>query len=200
MIKYLLIALCISGTKLSFGSYITTSLIQLVERAACISYGRIVAVGKEEFKIVVLQNVKACKQHDTITIRKFNNWACASRYADYALGQEAVFFLSSYKGELATLGSANEGELIVKHDTGYVESDVQHTLKAKPVVFIPTYSACIPMRLQTILEGLALYLENREAIDRQFARNNEGGTVAYRYNYTDMLPKNEFLRLLVDQK
>lgn len=159
MIKYLLIALCISGTKLSFGSYIATSLIQLVERAACISYGRIVAVGKEEFKIVVLQNVKACKQHDTITIRKFNNWTCASRYSAYAVGQEAVFFLSSYKGKLAPIGGGNEGELIVKHDTGYVESDVQHTLKAKPVVFIPTYSAFIPMRLQTILEGLALTLK-----------------------------------------
>jgi len=200
MIKYLLIILCLFGSKISPGSYSGTSLIQLVERATSISYGRIVSVGKDEFKILVLCNVKSCKQHDTISIQKFKDWTCASRYSGYAVGQEAVFFLSSYKGKLAPIGSANEGELIVKNDTGYVESDTKQSLKAKPVDFIPTYSAFIPMPVQTIVEGLKLYLENREIIDQQYASKKGTGTVVYQYDHTAMLPKNDFLTLLIDQK
>lgn len=200
MIRYLLIALCIFGSKISLGSYIETSLIQLVERADCISYSRIVSVGKEDFKVLVIRNVKSCRRNDTITIQKFKDWTCASRYSGYTVGQEAIFFLSSDKGKLVPIGAANEGELIVKNDTGYVRSGTGQNLKAKSVNFIPTYSTFIPMPVQTIVEGLNLYLENRVTIDQQYASQKGTGRVVYRYDYAAMLPNNDFLTLLIDQK
>lgn len=201
MTKCLLIALCVFGSKISLASYIETSLIELVERATCILYGKIVVVEKDEFKVVVIRSIKSCKQNDTISIQKFNNWTCASRYSEYVTGQEGVFFLSSYKGELAPIGAANEGELIVKNDTGYVQSFAKHdALKPKSVSFIPSWQGYIPIRVQTIIEGIKIYLENREAIDRQFAPKTDGGTVAYQYDYTEKFPKNDFLTILIDQK
>ncbi len=200
MIKYFLILLYLLGSKISLASYTGTSLTQLVETAKVICYGKIIAVENGTFKLIILRPIKACRQNDTISIRKFANWTCASRYAEYSTYQEGVFFLSLYEGKLATIGAANEGELIVKEGIGYIQNYDQHVFKAKKIDFISKYQEYICINLQTIIDGLKIYLENQETIDRQFAQKNDRERVAYQYNYTDKLPKNDFLDILIDQK
>lgn len=181
-------------------AYSETYLTTLIEKSEIIVYGKIIAVDDETFSVVSLSKIKTTSKHDTLIIRKFVNWTCAHRYSQYEIGQEAVFFLYKDKdNNLRTMGAANEGELIVKADTAYIADYAQKTFPSKKIDFISKYAHFIIVDLKTLIQGLKIYLDNIDVIEKEVKANNDR-TVAYQYSYIDRLPKNYFLSIVLDQK
>ncbi len=199
MKKHILILLLFFITKGSFASYMTTYYPTLVEDSKIIAYGKIISVETETFKIVILKNIKQCKRFDTLTIQKFANWTCATRYAAYKTEQEGVFFMQlSKEKKLIIMGAANEGEIITKNDVCYL-NDYESNFKTGEIFdFISKYSKYIHLPLKTVEAGIKVYLEEFKPLNYMPA-NNESGTVAYKY---EPLNKNSnvFYNLLYEQK
>ncbi|MBS1635709.1 MAG: hypothetical protein JST26_07275 [Bacteroidetes bacterium] len=183
-----------------FASYIGTSLPALVEKSDIIVYGRILSVNKESFRILTIRKIKSFTSGDTLTLQKFANWSCASRYTSYKAGQEAIYFIQTDTAHvLRVMGAANEGELVVKEKVAYIASIGNKAYPAQKVDFLSKYTTFVSLSLETVLKGLQIYLDNLEQITREL-NTDSPGKIAYQYSYIEKLPKNVFLDLLIEQK
>ncbi|MCI5055214.1 MAG: hypothetical protein MRY83_03845, partial [Flavobacteriales bacterium] len=57
-----------------------------------------------------------------VRIQKFKNWTCAHRYAEYEIGQKALFFLEKRDRKFYVMSGGNEGELPIVGDSLYLSS------------------------------------------------------------------------------
>lgn len=191
--------LILTSTK-SFSAYVGTHLPTLIEKSKIIVYAKIISVDKESFRIVAIKKIKSTYKSDTLTVQKFKNWSCASRYSQYDIGQEAIFFLEFDKhNKLQTIGAGNEGEMIIKSDTAFVPDYEQKVFPSKKVDFISKYTKFIVVELKTVIQGIKIYLDNSEQINKEIKGNNDW-TVVYQYSTIDKLSKNYFLSIVLDQK
>jgi hypothetical protein len=99
-------------------SYTPYQLPQMIFKAEQIVYGEIIAIDSLTYHLKVEKSV--LDPLDTIEVRRFRNWACAWRWADYKVGQRVFLFLDKYNGIYHALSAGNEGELPVYHDSVYV--------------------------------------------------------------------------------
>lgn len=91
--------------------YEPTLLPELAGDATLIVEARIIAVGANTFTLKPVQIFKG-KASSTIVVDRFRDWTCASRFAPYAVNQQAFYFLKKNKSNhFYTLGAANEGEI-----------------------------------------------------------------------------------------
>ena len=182
-----------------YSCYQTKYLTTLIEESEIIVYGKIIGVNKETFQIVSLKTIKSKSEFDTLTILQFGNWTCAERYADYEIGQEAIFFFAKDENmNLRPIGSGNEGELIVKKDSAYISNYVQTNFLAKKVDFISDYDEFIAVDINTIIQGLEIYLANIDFIGKNIKSKNKRAT-KYQHSNIEKLPKNYFLSIVFDQ-
>jgi hypothetical protein len=197
---FLLVTILCLVNSISRAAYYATYFPTLIEKSNIIVHGRIISVDEENFHVLVLKKIKSNKLIDTLKIQKFQNWSCAARYSKYKIGQEAIYFIriNEYK-ELEVIGAANEGELIVKDSTTYIKDYDYNKLKTEKFDFLSNYYEYITMDIQTVIEGISVYLNNIEVINREFLNYNSG-RVVYQYSYIDRLPKNDFLTIIIDQK
>ncbi|MCE3227002.1 MAG: hypothetical protein K0S32_1553 [Bacteroidetes bacterium] len=200
MKKSILIAILILSGFSSFSIYVGTHLPRLIETSKIIVYGKIVFIDSISFKIVVLKRINYISKTDTLSIQKFNNWKCAERYSEYAIGQEAIYFLEINKdNKFQTIGGGNEGELIVRSDSTYLKDYDQKRFPSKKVSFLSKYSTFIVTDLTTTIHGIKIYFDNLQAINAELKQDAPGTTV-YRHNTIEKLPKNSFLNIILDQK
>ncbi len=184
----------------SFAKYYTTFLPTLIENSHIIVYGRIVSIDKTNFRIQVIKIFKSKVKSDTLTIKQFRNWTCAIRYTEYKVGQEAIYFLRIDEDKnLKVMGAGNEGELIVKDRLTYIEDFDFNNYETKSYDFLPYYKKYIKLDIESVIEGIYIYLNNNEVINREFL-NFSTGRVVYQYSYIDRLPRNDFLAIVIDQK
>jgi hypothetical protein len=197
---YIFTFLVFAWTK-SYSFYVATHLPTLIEKSKIIVYARIISVDKETFRIATIKRIKSTHKSDTLTIQKFKDWTCASRYSNYEVGQEGIFFIELNKNnKFQTVGAGNEGELVVKSDSVYVPDYLeQKTFPSKKVDFISKYSKFITVNLQTVIQGIKIYADNADSINKEL-KNDGPGTVVYQYSTIDKLPKNYFLSIVIDQK
>ncbi len=177
-----------------------TFLPSLIENSNIIVHGKIISIQKETFQIAVITKIKSLNSIDTLTILKFNDWTCASRYSYYKKGQEAIYFLRLNRdNKLQAIGAANEGELIVKEKTTYIESYGHKKIDSKQFNLISLFNEYIPMDPEIVIKGIKIYMDNLDVINQELS-NKSVGTLAYQYSYIDKLPKNDFLNIVIDQK
>jgi hypothetical protein len=188
--KLIIITLVFIGIKPINASYVSTILPELIEKSSVIVYGKIVSHDAVSFRVVAWQSMKGFKRMDTITIQKFRNWTCAVRYTSYEPGQSGGYY---------PMGAANEGELIVENENGYIPDFNQKLLAVKKVESISKYSSYIELPLKTIISGIVLYLLYKDDISKELGEGAER-KVVYRYNSIDKLPKNDFLSVVIALK
>jgi hypothetical protein len=201
MKRFFLYSLFIFSSIQAVASYIATPLHQLIERSTWIVSGTIIRVEDETFTISISDKIKGNNIADTLKIRKFFNWTCAFRHAPYKEGQAAIYFLSidSKTGLPKTLGAANEGELIIDNKKVYVKDSGKLYKGSKIIQSISPYTPYASFDIPTALNGIRLYLENHELIEKELTNKTDGKTV-YQYSYTGHLPKNDFLLMAIDEK
>ncbi|MES2591827.1 MAG: hypothetical protein V4608_08080 [Bacteroidota bacterium] len=173
----------------------------MIEKSKIIVYAKIISVDKEAFKIVTIKKIKSTHKSDTLLLQKFEDWTCASRYAHYEVGQEAIFFIElNKKNEFHTIGAGNEGELVVKSDSVFVPDYLEQKIfPSKKVDFISKYKKYISISIQTAIQGIKIYLDNVDLIGKEL-KHDGPGNVVYQYTTMDKLPKNYFLCIVIDQK
>lgn len=90
----------------------------MILSAEKIVYGQIVTIDSTTFTI----KIDGSFTGDTglITVAKFENWTCASRWTDYHSKQKALFFLNTFNGRLVVMGGGNEGELPIFNNDVYI--------------------------------------------------------------------------------
>jgi len=184
----------------STSAYHPSSLPDLIEKSNIIVYGRIISVDKFDFTISIIKKVKFNRKADNLKIRKSGFNYSNSRYSDYIVGQEAIYFLRIEEDkELTVMGGRYAGELIVKENTSYIEDFDYNKLETKSYNFLPSYKKYITIDIGTVIEGINIYLRNLEVINREFLQYHEG-RIVYQYSYIDRLPHNDFLSIVLKQK
>jgi hypothetical protein len=118
-IIFLVFSFFISSAKADYG-YI--NLCEMVQKADYGAIGTIVKIDKKYFYLKVDKYILNNLETDTLPIVKFENWACAKRYADYKIGQKEIVFFrkSNYvinDYELLGYGGGDEYELPIFNDT-----------------------------------------------------------------------------------
>ena len=96
--------------------------------------GKIVEVGEQTFIVqveIVLAGELPTEAEATrqLEVIRFGNWACASRWAEYAVGQEVVLFLAKRTGETGgywIMSGGGEGEMPILES----EDEDGHTVKS----------------------------------------------------------------------
>lgn len=205
MKKYLLIIILVFLTcKNSNAKIIPTYLPELIKWSKIIVYGKIISVDKNSFRIITIIKIKSSINNfktDTLTIKKFENISCGARYAEYEIGQEAIFFLKlNEENQLRTMGGGNAGELIVNSKMVYISNYNQEIFEAKLYDFINGYYEFIRIDLATTIEGIRIYIDKLEQIEMELNRSSPSTSVVYQYSVIDKLPDNDFLKIVIDQR
>ena len=90
-------------------------LYEMILKADKIVFGEIESMDTTSFRLKIEKNLTG--EDTELTIQKFEDWACANRWADYKVGQKLFLFLRVYNNELLAMGGGNEGELPVIEDS-----------------------------------------------------------------------------------
>lgn len=104
--------------------YEPTLLPELIDSSDLIFYGEIVAIREGSVIAKTLEVIKGANPRSRIVIDKFENWTCATRFAQYRIGQKEFFFLKRKRGinRFFALVAANEGEMPVVNQNVYYQS------------------------------------------------------------------------------
>jgi hypothetical protein len=93
--------------------YRPPTLCQMILYADKIIYGKIEELDSIYFYVRSFEK----KDSSLIKIRRFVNWTCAYRDADYEKGQISYLFLEKRDADLYIMSPGGEGEFIVARDT-----------------------------------------------------------------------------------
>ncbi|MEO9474713.1 MAG: hypothetical protein ABJG41_04250 [Cyclobacteriaceae bacterium] len=92
----------------SRADYRPLELYEMIIKAEKIVYGTIVELDSNYFTLKIEGSLTS--DSGTLKIARFLDWPCASRWADYEVGQRLFLFLTTWNGELVTMSGGNEGE------------------------------------------------------------------------------------------
>jgi len=122
-LQALLIAALLAGfgASATAPSYYPTPFPLQVEYADCIVAGEITSLSDTTYELTVERWARKPESapERVLTVKRFHNWLCASRWTEYAVGQRVFLFATwDEEEELAEVMSAgNEGEhLLVEND------------------------------------------------------------------------------------
>jgi hypothetical protein len=103
----------------TYADYEPTPLPQLIIKSDLIIVGEIISLDSYTFTLKVSSCVKGDYTFKNIKIKRFENWTCAARIAEYQIGQQEIIFLVQNKKtkEWLTMGAGNEGELLIQNDS-----------------------------------------------------------------------------------
>jgi hypothetical protein len=199
--KALLIILVTFGISIhAYSFYTLTDLTDLIEKSDFIVYGEIHQIGTLNIKIILHDKIKGEIVSDTLQFRKFSNWSCASRYENYEIGQEAIFFLKRHKdNRIYGMGAGNEGEMLVKNDTAYFEDFKRNTKGGQKVEYLNPYVKYLLFDVNVVITGLRIYLDNLEIIQKEYLIPNPGTVICFNYE-VQKLSQNEFYQFALRQK
>lgn len=103
-------------------SYSPLKLHELIGLADLMVTGTIVEV-REETVVVEVAKVGFGESPPRIVVRRFQNWSCASRWAEYAVDQRCIYFLAAGKNSgdpYWILSGGGEGERPLENDQSLV--------------------------------------------------------------------------------
>jgi GldM C-terminal domain len=122
MKKLLLLLVFVLGITTARADYGYMTLCEMIQEAHYGALGTIVKIDNNYFYLKVEKYILNSLEMDTLPIVKFENWPCAQRYAEYAVGQKEIVFFrkSNYvidDYELFGFGAGDEYELPIFNDT-----------------------------------------------------------------------------------
>src|SRR5688572_26348041 len=94
--------------------YYRYKLFELALCADVVVAGEIVDVGSAAFALRVEERIVAPDVPDRMKVRRFVDWTCAQRWAEYRAGQRVLLFLdwpAATSSEFRILGGGGEGEM-----------------------------------------------------------------------------------------
>jgi hypothetical protein len=107
----------------SKADYQPLSLPEMIIQAECIAYGTIQFTDDEFFTLEIENLVYGSMNEKQITVKRFVDFSCASRWAPYAPGQKVFLFLKKNTlNQWTILSDGGEGELPVEDDKIYISS------------------------------------------------------------------------------
>ena len=111
---------------------------QLIEKSDLIAECKIIDVSDGYFEIILIDIIKGNSDQKHLTVVRFQNWTCASRWANYKIGQSELIFLKKdgFHNFWHTLGAGNEGEMGICGDSLYYkEANLRLDSLSKPLSF-----------------------------------------------------------------
>jgi len=94
-------------------AYVITNFVDLAGNSDAIVVGTIAEVAEDTYSLTVEEVLAgAVMEGEALTVRRFRDWLCAWRWADYEVGQKLLVFLNrGDKGKVwVSRGAAGEGE------------------------------------------------------------------------------------------
>ncbi|KAB2807709.1 hypothetical protein [Phaeocystidibacter luteus] len=116
--KPLFVILLLFTSLSSRAEYVAVPLYQMILTADEIVYGEIIALDSTSYQFKI--EGETVEDREVITVRRFEDWACASRWTKYAVGQKLLLFLVEHDGAYVTMSAGNEGELPILGDHIYL--------------------------------------------------------------------------------
>ncbi|NVK27764.1 MAG: hypothetical protein HWE14_06955 [Flavobacteriia bacterium] len=110
----------------ALADYTPTPLYQMILQADKIVYGEIISLDSTSYQFKT--EGETIEDREIITVSRFEDWACAQRWSDYAVGQRLLLFLIKHHGKYIAMSAGNEGELPLLGDSVYLDSRSLHRL------------------------------------------------------------------------
>jgi hypothetical protein len=107
-------------TQFAAAKYAPMSAPTMIREADVVVTGEIVALDDTTFTVRVGESLAGPAPGESLTVRRFEDWTCASRWLPYAVGQEVVLLLVEDADGLRILSAGGEGELRIMDDTVWV--------------------------------------------------------------------------------
>ncbi len=193
--KTILITLVIA---LSFtvckADYYRIYLPKLIEHSELIAHVKITDETSDYFEAEIICEIKGTPDSPRITVKKFNNWACAHRWAAYKTGQEELVFLRKDKnGEWEIYGAGDEGEMPVENGKIYYESFIRnhpYLESAKEHRLSLGNIRAVEFELEESIKGITMYLEKQAELEKM----TENKTII------DFYSENIFFQRAIDER
>ena len=100
--------------------YQPRTLHELIIDSEKIVYGEIIDLDSTHFVIKIKGSLTG--ESGYLSVKKFINWTCASRWTEYEKGQNLLLFLKTWDNELVSMGAGNEGELPIVNNDIYINA------------------------------------------------------------------------------
>ncbi len=113
MKKTLLILLAFFLSIKAEADYFPLRLYDMILNADKICWGSIEKLDSTFFYVADNSSSK----HQLIKVKRFKNWTCASRYANYKVGQKVILFLQNEKKHFSIMSAGGEGEIPIINDS-----------------------------------------------------------------------------------
>jgi hypothetical protein len=111
-------------------------LASLINKSELIAECKIIAVQEMTVELLVIEVIKGNTNETKITISKFRDWTCASRWSAYKVGQVELLFLTKGSTNIwNTLGAGNEGDMPIQKDTLYYK-EIYYRLDSVPKTYL----------------------------------------------------------------
>lgn len=120
MIRFFSLLLLILWSNFASAKFSPLEIHEMIVAADKIVHGKIVDLDATHFYF----EVEGSPTNDSgvLKVRRFEDWACASRWTFYKKGQKLLLFLTSWEGELMPMGGGDEGELPIKGESVYINA------------------------------------------------------------------------------
>ncbi|SFP81570.1 hypothetical protein SAMN04515668_0446 [Hymenobacter arizonensis] len=161
--------------------YSPTPLAELVDESDLIFHGVIVSVQEKSITVKPLNVVKGARPEATITLDKFEDWTCASRFTSYKVGQQEFLFLRKSKttGVYFPLGSGNEGEIPVLNQKVYYRNPNPND--TKDLHTFSVYGGTVLGHVYSyngFVDAIKFYMANRAAMTAAITSDKLRGELA----------------------
>jgi hypothetical protein len=115
----LVVLLLLASAVSARADYVPPALSWMVLTSDVIVRGTIISVSERTFRVRVRRSI-AGNVGRTIEVERFTDWACASRWAPYAVGQEVVLFLRADGHRYRIQSAGGEGEMPIVNGVVHV--------------------------------------------------------------------------------
>jgi hypothetical protein len=172
-----------------------TSVSEMAEKAELIFHGKITKVLNKKMEVSIIQNIKGECKEKKITVEKFMDWMCASRYKAYKVGQQELFFLQTNRknNTWKIMGGGDEGEIPIINNTLYFKSAFSaccqltgvgvHKLNHGEKMYGYAFD------LKEAAKGISLYLQQEKEIKKKLLD----------LSILDYYPKNKFFLQIINE-
>ncbi|WP_144892323.1 hypothetical protein [Flavobacterium tiangeerense] len=137
-------------------------LSELIDNAEFIGNGTIINVEKNNIVVQFSMFYKGNSKYKIFRIQKFKDWTCASRWAEYRIGQEEVFFFSlNQNRKMVILGAGNEGEIPIYKNNVIYKNTIPFDKTTKNYTIEKNEINGYSFSLYEFKSGIETYLSNK---------------------------------------
>jgi hypothetical protein len=162
MKKATIILLLVFFNNICQAKYRPLILSELIDNAEFIGKGTIINVEKNNIIVQFSMFHKGNSKYKIFRIQKFKDWTCASRWAEYRIGQEEVFFFSRNQNrKMVILGAGNEGEMPIYKNNVIYKNTIPFDKTTKNYTIGKNEINGYSFSLDEFKSGIEAYLSNK---------------------------------------